>query len=242
MGGVFTHMLGVGAASAGGGAPSFVGSATGGANSNSYSVDVSGIGIQEDDIVIVVTGFSSNGTNLAAITCSGNNSGGYTLNTQMSEGGDTWDTQFKVFYTIQGATVDTSLSIGAVATSARGSATAVHVWRNIDTASPIDTTGTAASGTNTGRGNPPAITPTNAGAIILACGLGAQAPSGSAYTIPSGMANGASAFQDGTTSGSGALIASDVWVSGSYDPAAWTGGSDSTSASWVAQTIALKPA
>lgn len=223
-------------------APSFVGSTTGGANTNSYSVDLSGLAIAQNDIVVVVTGYTANGTGFASITCSGNNNGGYSLNTQMSEPTDTWDSVCKIFYKVQGATPDTSLSIGTTASAARGGATAVHVWRGIDTASPIDTTGAAATGINTGRGNPPAITPANVGAIVLACGLGAQAPGGSAYAVSSGMINGASALQDGTTSGTGALIASDVWASGSYDPAAWTGGSDSVNASWVSNTIALKPA
>lgn len=219
----------------------YVGGASGGSTGASYSVSLASLGIQTGDIVVVATGTINNGTSQASLTCSGNNSGAYTTNTAASEGTDTWDCTFKIFYKVMGGTPDTSLSMARAAGAAYGGSTAVHVWRNVN-ATPIDTTGTAATGTNTGRGDPPAITPANAGAIILACGVGAQAPGGSAFTVPSGMSNGVSVYTDGSTSGCGVFIASDVWISGSYNPAAWTGGSDSTNASWIANTIALRPA
>lgn len=218
----------------------FVGGTTGGGSSISYSVDLTSIGIQAGDIVIVASGFTGNGIAAGDITCSGNNNGSYSLNSSTSEGTDSWDTGLRIFYKVQGGTPDTSLSIGRGA-SGWGGATAVHVWRGVH-ASPIDTTGTAVTGTNTGRGNPPAITPTNTGAVILACGIGAQSPGGSAYTVPSGMGNAISAFNDNASVACGVFIASFAWTSGSYDPASWTGGSDSTSASWCSNTIAIRPA
>lgn len=226
----------------GGGGFGFVASASNGANSNNYSVDLSGLGIQANDLVVVATGFTGNGIDPAAITCVGDQSGSYSLNTSDSNGSDTWDTCFKLFYKKMGATPDSTLSMTGSAGATYGGATVVHIWRGIDTTSPIDTTGTVANAINTGRGNAPAITPTATGAVIIACGVGAQAPGGSAYTVPTGMQHGVSYYRDASTSGCGVWMASDTWVSGSYDPAAITGGSDSTNASCISQTIALKPA
>ena len=220
---------------------SFVAS-TGGGNTTTdpYTISLAGLGIQPGDIVIVVAGDINNGTSQASITCSGNNNGAYTTNLATSEGSDSWDCTFKSFYKIQGGTVDTQLSIGRNS-GCYSSSCAVHVWRGAN-ATPMDATTTSATGTNTGRGDPPAITPVTTGAVVLACGVGAQPPGGSAFTVPSGMSNGQSNYTDGGVSGCGIFIASYAWTSGSYDPAAWTGGTDDVRASWIAHTIALKPA
>jgi hypothetical protein len=225
--------------------PTYIGGAQNGSDQDTpdYTVDLSSISILQNDLILVATGNIANGTSSANITCSGNNSGAYTANIYTSDTSDVWDCSFKTYLKIAGATPDTSLSIGrGGASTTYGGHTAVHVWRNINTGTPQDVATVEANGGNTGRGNPPSITPTTAGSIIIACGMGAQPNGGSAFTVPSGMLNGVSGYTDGTTSGAGTWIASDVWVSGAYDPAAWTGGSDSANASWVAQTLALRPA
>jgi hypothetical protein len=227
---------------AAGGGLTFIGSASGGDTPSSYNLDISGIAILQNDLIIVATGNIANGTSSASITCSGNNSGAYTQNIYTSEGTDSWDCSFKTYLKIAGATPDTSLTIGRGGTSSYGGHTIVQVWRNANTGTPQDATVTEATGVNTGRGDPPSITPVTAGAVVIACGIGAQPSGSSAFTVPSGMSNGVSGYTDGTTAGCGVWIASFAWTSGAYNPAAWTGGTDSASASWCAQTLALRPA
>ncbi len=224
----------------------YVGGIAGADVVNGYTVSLSGTltgGIASSpaagDIVVVASGFGNTASSAPAVT--GNNSGAYTGAGAALHVNDTWDTEFRLFYMVQGATPDTTLTITRTNNAAYGGATVVQVWRGVDTTTPIDVTGTPASTTNGSRGNPPAITPVTSGAVVIAAGAGTQGTGGSAFTVPSGMTNAVTTFSDGTTSDIGVWIASATWTSGSYDPPAWTGGATSTSSSAAAQTIALRP-
>ena len=216
-----------------------VGTASGIGTGASYSVDLSLVSIQQGDIVVVSTGFGS--TTSSAPTCSGNNSGAYTGAGAHAYADDAQDTNYRMFYKVQGATPDTSLTIGRQNNAAYGGGAAVQVWRGVDTSTPLDVTGTPATTTNSPRGNPPSVTPTTSGAVVIAGGAGTQGTGGSAITVPSGMSDGVTAFCDGTTSDVCAWIASAAWTSGAYDPPAWTDGAGSSSNSAAAQTIAIRP-
>jgi hypothetical protein len=227
----------------------YVGGTTGGGTGASYTVSLSGTltgGVAsspaQGDIVIVAAGHGA--TASSAPTCSGNTMGAYTGAHAALYSNDTWDTNFRTFYMIQGATPDTTLTIGRTNNTTYGGATAVHVWRNVDQATPLDVTTTtvSASNQNGSRVDCPAITPTTAGAVIIACGTGMQTTAGSDFTIPSNMGNGHSAFFDGSTSDAGTFIASVFWTSGAFDPNAVTGGTTSTSSSYAGATLALRPA
>lgn len=221
--------------------PFLVGGTIGDGTTATYDISLVGFGIQPGDIVFVASAYTNNGVSLPSITCTGDNSGAFVVARSVSEGGDTWDVSMRLMLQVMGGTPDTTLTIARTAEGGdRGGATAVHIWRNLDQTFALE--GNAgASGTNTGRGDPPAVTPTTAGAIVIACGAGAQPPGGSAFTVPSGMINPYSAFGDGAISAIGVWIASHAWTSGAYDPAAWTGGTDSTNASWAAITIGIPP-
>jgi hypothetical protein len=115
---------------------------------------------------------------------------------------------------------------------------AIHVWRGVN-ATPLDVASTTATGTDSGLPNPPAITPTTAGAVVIAIGVGGY---------QSSVAFGSSDLENFVTLAveAGTLdpaigIGSFEWVSGSFDPATWTG-TTSTNASWAAVTLALRPA
>jgi len=224
----------------------YVGGTSGTGTGASYNISLSGTltgGIAsspaEGDIVIVASGFGN--TASSAPTCSGDQTGAYTGLHTAIHSNDTWDTEFRAFYALMGATPDTTLTIGRVSNAAYGGATVVHVWRGVDQSTPIDVTTVTASAGNASRPDAGAITPVTSGAVILACGAGMQTTAGSAFTIPSGMTNGVSVFNNGSTSDIGTFISSDVWTSGAYNPAAVTGGTTSNSGSWAAATIALRP-
>lgn len=224
----------------------YVGGTSGSGTGASYNISLSGTltgGIASSpapgDIVVVASGFGNNAS--SAPTCSGDQSGTYTGLFNALHVNDTWDTEFRAFYSLMGSTPDTSLTIGRVSNGAYGGATVVHVWRGVDATTPFDVATVTATSANASRPNPPAITPVTAGAVVIACGAGMQTTAGGAFTIPSGMSNGVSAHSNGTTSDIGTFIASFAWVSGAYDPAAVTGGTTSTSGSWAAATLVLRP-
>lgn len=218
---------------------SLVGTASSGASSG-YTVDLTAISMATGDIVVVASAFGSGSSSAPTVT--GDNSGAYTGLGAAAYANDTWDTNFQMFYMVQGATLDTTLTVTRPNNASYGGATVVQVWRGVNTASPIDVTGTPATTTNSSRGDPPSVTPVTSGAVVIAAGAGMQTPSGTPFTVPAGMSNPVSYNGNGTTSDCGVWIASATWTSGAYDPPAWTGGTTSTSSSAAAQTIALKPA
>lgn len=223
----------------------YVGGTSGTGTSNGYSVSLNGTltgGIASSpaagDIVVVSSGFGNTASSAPAV--SGNVSGAYTSLFTPIHQNDTWDTEFGCFYKIMGASVDTSLTITRTTNTAYGGGTAVQVWRGVDQTTPIDVTTTAGGG-NASAPNPPSITPTTVGALIMAAGCGTQGASGSAFTVPAGLGY-VSILADGSTSDVGVYLRTSIeWASGAYDPSTATGGATSSSCSWAAATIALRP-
>jgi hypothetical protein len=154
---------------------------------------------------------------------------------------DTYDTNLVVAYKFMGATPDTTLQLlnGTVVGSENGGLV-VHVFRGVDTSSPFDATSTTATGTNTVLCDPPAITPTTAGTVIVSGGAGghiAGVHTFSSSDLTSFLSKGGQDDIDGTT-GAGYY----KWSSGTFNPAAFTfSGTDSTNYSWAAVTMALRP-
>ena len=156
---------------------------------------------------------------------------------------DSFDTNLGAAYKFAGATPDTSVKL------ANGIANAayiimVEVWRGVNTSTPIDVTTVDASGTNTGRPNPGSITPTSASAEVVCFAAGA-ATEGSAPTAltSSSFSSFVAVEQQGSTSQASLSCGFGHydWTSGVFDPAEFGGGSTSTSNSWAAKLIALRP-
>ena len=161
---------------------------------------------------------------------------------------DTYDTNLAVARKFMGATPDTSFTLTAASgnttptgTLDNAGAVAVQVWRGVDSVTPFDVTRTTATGTNTVLCNPPAITPTTNGAIIVSGGAGAHnagLQTFSSLDLTAFLSAAGNDVNDATIG-----LGYHVWTSGSFDPAAFTfSGSDSTSFSWAAVTLALRPA
>lgn len=230
--------------------PIYVGSTTAvlsNSTTGSYNVSLTGLtgGVDTQprtgDLVIVGTGWTgvANGTP------------GVTTPNDFTEVGftgggwadDTRDANLWVGYKKQGSTPDTSLTVTAGGSAAYGNATVVHVWRGVDWLSPMDVTVPAgATLINASRPNPPSITPSTAGAVVVTVGGATGATSQTAMTPPSAYGNTRTAIGDGSTGDFEAMIASwNRWTSGAHDAAAWTGGTTSTSDSACAVSLALRP-
>lgn len=206
------------------------GTLTGGSNSSP----------SQGDLILVFTGEANSAS--VTSTCSGNNGGSYSTIRAHKNSPDTHDANLDSFYKFAGATPDTTLTITRGNNNTTyGSGTVVHVWRGIDPTTPFNVTPTVASGTNGSAANPPAITPTIAGSIVLYVGHASQlAASGTVYTTAGTYP--ISIKGDGST-GDSIIMASHytAWTSGAYDPAAFTGSTTTTALAWVGLTIVLAP-
>lgn len=230
----------------GGGGLQYVGGVGGGGTTNPYTLSLSGTltgGLssspQTGDVVVVVTGVvSTAGT--PTPTCSGNNSGAYTLaHASTIESAASTKSLTRIYYKIMAATPDTSLSLIGQTAGFPGVA-AVQVWRGVNTTTQLDVSTTTSTGTNS-QINAPAITPTTVGAIIIAGGTCPQSTTGAAVTIPANMTNGVSYKHDGSSHDIAAFLASKAWTSGAFDPDAVTGAAVDSGRGWAAGTIVLRP-
>lgn len=196
------------------------------------------------DLVLVFFGDGGNAVEPPA-SVSGNNTGSFAA-TDNVYSNDSWDTNFRGFYAVQGATVDTNLTFTRYkSVVSYHCAIVVMVWRGVDTTTPMDVTPTAAASgaSDTCLFNAPSITPVTSGAIIIAAGAGTMSPADSTeFTGISGMGNFATVLSGGAQWHVGTAAASVAWSGGSYDPATVAGGAPNTSSAWSAMTFALRPA
>lgn len=197
----------------------------------------------QDDIVVInyVIGSTVNRTN-AQMTPTG-----YTAFTATDlYQNDNLDANQLVTYKFMGATPDTTVSIPASNATTAGVAVVIHAFRGVNRTTPSDVTPATAGAANTGVADARAITPVTQGAWILACG-GAAVEDGVPFTNPAGMSATTNHFRSvsittTTTDANAATALLTTWTSGSYNPAVFGGSSSSSRSSWVATTIALRPA
>lgn len=159
------------------------------------------------------------------------------------------DTILYAGYKFMGTTPDTSITIPGGSTSTSASlAVAVQVWRNVDASFPYDVLPVTATGTGTVRANPPAITPSSTGAVIIAAGVGGWDATTSGPTFTSAdlsnfiTINGPkpSARDEMAVVGMG----SKAWTSGAFDAAQFGFTITESSPgrySWCSFAIALRP-
>lgn len=154
---------------------------------------------------------------------------------------DTYDTNLLVAYRqlTGGLSLDVTgfdIDRGTDSTSDAG-AVAVQVWRNVD---GFDVTQTTATGTDSVLCNPPAITPITTGAVVVSGGAGAHSAGTRTFSssdLTGFLTAGGDDLNDVTIG-----LGYKEWTPGAFDPAQFTfSGNDSTSFSWAAVTLALRP-
>ncbi|MBI2030764.1 hypothetical protein HYT05_04020 [Candidatus Kaiserbacteria bacterium] len=219
----------------------YVGGAEASGNSAAYNVSLTGLtgGIAsaaaEGDLVIVSTGFVS--------TSNGNPGVGTAGYTELNDlyANDTRDANFSVNWKLMGVSPDTTVSCNGSGSASNGAVCVVHVWRGADQTTPFDVASTSATATNSAVPNSPSITPTTSGAIVISTGLGTGSAVDNSVTAPTGYSNKVDISVD-PSSAATVGISSKSWSSGAEDPAAWTTWTTSTSDSWAAMTLAIRPA
>lgn len=150
------------------------------------------------------------------------------------------DTNLRVAYRFMPGTPETQFRFaGGSLNTANAACWSVHVFRGVDSTTPLDVAATTATATQTRVVDPPSITPTTDGAWILVTGAGAGATGGT-YTT-SGLTDFRANTQVDTNDcllGAGYV----TWTSGAYDHAAYGGGGTSTvNDTWGSVVAALRP-
>lgn len=150
---------------------------------------------------------------------------------------DNVEANLSVFWKIMGATPDTTVTLRSAGNTADSIAAAVHVWRGVDQTIPFDITHTIATGLDTGRPTPSAITPITEGSIIIPIGAGA-------YSTTSDFTSDLDNFVQVKQADTNSIVVgmgSHAWTSGTYTPSGFGGNTTNALASWAATTLALRP-
>jgi len=185
-------------------------------------------GTAEDDICLVASGANTSGDANMTVGTSG-----YTELVDIH----TSDCNLGVFWKRQGATPDSTVSVGNPTTITQECASAlVQVFSGVDTTTAIDATTTSTTGTS-GAPDSPSITTATNGAFVVS--MATSAAFDTAVTAPTGYSNqdddAANDFFDATIG----AASKEVATAGAENPAAWTGWN---SARWAAASVALRPA
>lgn len=197
----------------------FVGSAVG-----TTSVSLTGLSLVQNDIVILLTGYSDNSAIVPGPTTSG-----YTQAALLTS----IDPKIYVGYKVMGSTPDTVVDV-TPARDSRGTNTIAYAWRNIDTTTPLLTSAV----TSTSSGVPfyaPEITFSGEG-IVIATGL-RDTQTATGIAVPANMSN----FRSQTVSPGGVnslLVVAGARANGGFSPMPF--GVLSSALTWVAVTLALK--
>ena len=155
---------------------------------------------------------------------------------------DTYEANLLVWWKFADAGDLSSITLPRGGAGDRSMAAHFYVYRGVDTGTPFDVTTTVASAVNSNDPDPPSITPATAGAKILVVGAAADANMTSFSNPGADLTDFFSNWRAGTidiTLGSGRK---ENWVSGAFNPSAWTAGAGSTGNSWSAASMAIRPA
>jgi hypothetical protein len=224
---------------------SFVGSAVNSSSPNTgTSVNVSGIGIQANDLILVAAAVGDTANNgLAAPT-----EGGYSRVPGVAAtlySNDVNDTNLDLYYKIAAGS-ETAVSFGAVGGTNASNAAVVMVFRGVDTTTPFDTNANTATGISTSNADPPSHDHSGTAGIwtVIAASTGHTGGATASFTFPANYTTNAAQRAHNDTI--------DVLVGMGYrtnpadpeDPAAFTAATIGTAAdnAWAAVTMSLKEA
>lgn len=195
--------------------------------------------VSEGDLVIAAYSGYSTADRTLPIT---DGTTSYTLIGSELYSNDSNDTNLRVAYKFMGSTPDTTTTFDGGGATGDGAGRIVLVFRGVDPTTPLDVAAVTGTGINSCLANPPSITPVTPGAFIVAVGAGATGTTRNTFSS-SDLTDFFTGFSQQTRDGTIGAGHKDDWTSGAFNPSAFTfGGSDSTSFSWAAVTLALRPA
>lgn len=193
--------------------------------------------VSDNDLVIAVFATSSVSDRTLSIT---DGTSEYTLIDSELYSNDSSDTNLRVAYKFVSG--DTATTFGPTGSLADGGTMAVYVFRGVDQTTPLDVAAVSGTGINTVLSNPPSITPSTAGAFIVAIGAGGHGRGSGVTYSSSDLTDFFTISADDSNDSILGIGHKDDWSSGAFNPAAFTfSGTDSVEYSWCAMTIALRP-
>jgi len=200
------------------------------------TVSLTSLSLQQDDIVVVAFTLASNTDRSIGV-----NTAGYTEEAELFAN-DTYDANLSVSWKRMGSTPDSSVDVSGPGSSTHPARIIARGYRGVDTTTAMDVARTTATGTNGLLVDPPSITPTTSGALIVAWGCGAAnaAALSTAYS-----SSDLTDFTSGIVSNVYDLaygVGHKSWTSGAFDAAAWTGTETATTDSRASVVLALRPA
>lgn len=203
----------------------------------STSIDLSGFGLQQNDLVLYSVVVSRDGSGEPNIT-----TGGYTNIVNQLVANDSEDAIISVWYKVMGATPDTSVVSTATGDAGDSVVANARVYRGVNTSNPIDVTTTTNTQTNTLIPNPPAITPVTDLSMIVVYGAGA-ASTGYAFESQGDRPNSLSS--NGAENSDIAFLSYQNLqaTAGEFDPDIFilAIGSDTAAGAAVSVSVALRP-
>lgn len=216
-----------------------IGSAVG-SGSAAYDIDVSGLGLQEDDILVVVSEVPVDGRKTLAVTTAG-----YTkvLDIWIS---DTYDASLFAFWKRMGATPDTLVSMPA-SPGYGPYCTIVYALRGvISGADPMDVVPTSWNSANGVTCDPPNITTvTDNCLIMICCGMSIPSTSAISYGVePAGYTNAVvnPCLTGGAWSACVAVASKVLPNAGAENPGTWAFATTNAFYASNVGTLAFKPA
>lgn len=190
---------------------------------------------------LVIVAYSVGSTADRALTIQNASTVNYTLAGSELYQNDNFDSNLRVAYRFMPSpTPETSMVLSQTFSTNDAGAYTIHVFRGVDPSTPLDVAAVIAGAINTRLANPGSILPITSGALIYVVGAAAAATGGT-YTAAYLTDFRATTQADNND----AMIGSGYvnWTSGTYDPAIFTGGGTASSTdSWNAVTLALRPA
>ena len=200
------------------------------------TVSLTSLSLQQDDIVVVAFALASNTDRTIGV-----NTAGYTEEAELFAN-DTYDANLSVSWKRMGASPDTSVDVSGPGSSTHPARIIARGYRGVDTTTAMDVARTTATGTNGILVDPPSITPSTSGALIVVVGCGAGAPA--ALSTPYASSD-LTDFASGLVSNLYDLaygIGHKSWTSGAFDAGAWTGTETANTDSRASVVMALRPA
>lgn len=199
--------------------------------------------VAEDDLVIAIFGVGSSGAVAALNLDITDGVNDYTLIGSQLFSNDNYEAHLRVAYKFMGPTPDASVIFGPTRNADYAGVTMVMVFRGVDKTTPLDVAATTATGLNTNRPTPPAITPSTAGAWIFSAAASAHNGGAQNYYNVTGYTYANGGAQNDTDDVNILGAYKSDWTSGTFTPTQWLhDASDSTNFSWAALTLALRPA
>jgi hypothetical protein len=197
---------------------------------------------QAGDLVIVTYAIGSTVARTPTIATPGGGAAYTDANAVLTQA-DNFDASMRVAYKFMGGTPDTQVTLsetgGGTGNIADAGAYTIQVFRGVDTSTPLDVAVVTGGAANSSAVDPGQITPSTAGAIVVAMGAAA---SGTGSTMTSSDLTDFVATSRADTNDISIGAGYSTWAAGALNPAAFGNIPAGTTAnSWVSLTIALRP-